>query len=68
MSDGTTTTPSTACTGCRNLRYRPTQLDEPTAVLPAWSAPGTFVCDVYGTLGPASHAPIPRTRTCKEQS
>ncbi len=56
------------CRGCRHLRYRPTLAADPQKILPAWSAPGTYICDVFGTIGEATHVPIPRTETCKDGS
>lgn len=54
------------CNGCKHLRYRPSHLEKPDHIIPAWSAPGEYLCAIFGTIGPASHVPMPRTPTCKQ--
>lgn len=55
-----------SCHGCRRLRYQPQEGASLTMDLPAWSAPGRYICEKRGLVGPASIVPMQKTDTCKE--
>ncbi len=56
------------CHGCIHLRYRPSHLENPEDIVPAWCAPGYFLCDKFELAQPATLTPIPLAHGCKDAS